>query len=349
MPGLLDFLNPSGGLGAQGGFTNRIEQFNAQNPGALVALGAGIMNRNPAAGFAAAAPIAAQGQRNNATAQFLLTKGIAKTPEEAMAIAGQPELLRLAIKAPDEYTQRADAAVRYGLKEGTPEFQNYVLGMGGQGSQETWGVTPIWGKNAAGDDVLGVNSDRGNFKPLDTGADFKPMGTGDKAYDRSYQGGLGKNRAEADANYRGVTSQMPGLEKVVAELKDLADKATYTGAGQLLDSGMSQLGMEPREAAIARTSFEAKVNNQVLPLLRRTFGAQFTEREGETLRATMGDINLSPKQKQAALNAFIDQKRRDIDAMAAEAGLTGGAGGSTVPAPGGNTRLRFNPATGELE
>lgn len=336
---------PSGGLG---GFMERATSFRDQNPGALTALGAGIMAGNPAAGFAAVAPVVAQGRRQNATAQFLLTKGIAKTPEEAMTLASEPALIKLVMKDPDEYTQRAEAAERYGLPKGTPEFNNFVLGMDqpGSGQQETWGVTPIWGKNAKGEDVLGVNSDRGNFKPLDTGSDFKPMGTGDKAYDRAYQGGLGKSLAEATSNYRSITSKMPGLESTVKQLHSLSDQATYTPGGKLVDTAMRWADMEPRDAAVARTKYMAIVDNQVLPMLRDTFGAQFTVQEGESLRATLGAPDATPAEKKAVLDAFIEQKRRNIEAMAEEAGITGGV----QPAVGGgNTRLRFNPATGELE
>lgn len=160
----------TGGLGGLGGFTNAIQQFNAQNPGALVALGAGIMNRNPAAGFAAAAPIAAQGQRNNATAQYLLAKGIAKSPEEAMALAGQPELLRIAIKNPDEYSQRAEAATRYGLKPTDPNYQSFVLGMKGTGDNpETFYGQPLFTEDAQGVTHANQLGNRGTFKPIDLG------------------------------------------------------------------------------------------------------------------------------------------------------------------------------------
>ena len=62
------------------------------------------------------------------------------------------------------------------------------------------------------------------------------------------------------------------------------------------------------------------INNQVLPLLRQTFGAAFTEREGETLKATMGDPDATPAQKIEQLNAFIDQKVRDIQTKQREVG-----------------------------
>lgn len=98
MGGLLDFLSPSGGLGAQGGFTDRAASFREQNPGALTALGAGIMNRDIGQGFANAAPLIAQGKQRNMTAQLLLKKGIAKDQEEALALAQNPQLITAFMK-----------------------------------------------------------------------------------------------------------------------------------------------------------------------------------------------------------------------------------------------------------
>lgn len=130
----------------------------------------------------------------------------------------------------------------------------------------------------------------------------------------------GKAQGTAVAEYQSIKSKMPGLEQVVKKLDGLADKATYTLAGQGLDNSMRQLGMQPRDAAIARAQYTATVDNQILPLLRDTFGAQFTEREGNVLRATLGDPNKSPKEKQALLRAFIDQKNRDVEALRVRTG-----------------------------
>jgi len=44
---------------------------------------------------------------------------------------------------------------------------------------------------------------------------------------------------------------------------------------------------------------------RILPTLKATFGAQFTVKEGEWLLATLGDANLSPPEKKAALDARV--------------------------------------------
>lgn len=66
------------------------------------------------------------------------------------------------------------------------------------------------------------------------------------------------------------------------------------------------------EGAIARAQYTATIDNYILPLLKQTFGAAFTAVEGERLRATLGNEDLSPQEKQAALNAFISAAEREI-------------------------------------
>lgn len=140
---------------------------------------------------------------------------------------------------------------------------------------------------------------------------------------------LGNAQGDARAAYNSMASKMPGLQAVVTKLDDLADKATYTGAGQMLDMGMKQIGLPPREAALARTEYISTVDNQVLPLLRDTFGAAFTEREGDSLRNTLGDPNKTPQEKKIVLHSFIEQKQRDLGALATQSGQAPAGGGPT--------------------
>jgi hypothetical protein len=152
----------------------------------------------------------------------------------------------------------------------------------------------------------------------------------------------GAATGEAQASLASLRSKMPGLEAVVRQLDELSEKATYTLAGQALDTMRRQAGAEPREAAVARKQYISMVDNQILPMLRDTFGAQFTQKEGESLKATMGDPDASPKEKQAVLKAFIEQKRRNIEAASAEAGgdAPDGADGWTDV---GGVKIRVKP------
>jgi hypothetical protein len=132
----------------------------------------------------------------------------------------------------------------------------------------------------------------------------------------------GKAGGESEASLASLRSKMPGLESVVKELDALSEKATYTTTGKAIDLARREMGSEPRESSIARQRYIAMVDNQVLPMLRDTFGAAFTQKEGDSLKATLGAPDASPKEKQAVLKSFIEQKRRNIEAVAAEAGAS---------------------------
>lgn len=139
------------------------------------------------------------------------------------------------------------------------------------------------------------------------------------AYDTSFGRISGQSDAESAALAESVGSKLPGLRTVIDDLTALADTATYTMSGQAMDNVKRELGLPVGQGAIDRASYIAIVDNQVLPLLRDTFGAAFTQKEGESLRATLGDPNKSPAEKKAILNAFITQKERDIAAMQSRA------------------------------
>lgn len=216
-----------------------------------------------------------------------------------------------------------------------------------------YGLTPQYGVDAQGNPVLiqvgkngtttspklpdGVSLSKSPIK-IDAGTEWilldpitrQPVGRIPKELAAAAtEKAVGKATGEAMAAKNSLSSKMAGIETVVKRLDDLSNKATYTTAGRVLDYGIKEAGMQPRESAVARSEYIATVNNQILPLLRDTFGAQFTEREGATLRETLGDPNKTPAEKQVVLKAFIEQKKRDLKALEAQAGGSGqGAAGS---------------------
>jgi hypothetical protein len=120
-------------------------------------------------------------------------------------------------------------------------------------------------------------------------------------------------------------STLPQLEQTVEELSKLGKTATHTRVGRGLDFFRREAGLEPRDSAVARVKFITLIDNQVLPLLRQTFGAAFTQKEGESLKATLADPNLAPAEKDAALEIFINQKRAQVETL--ERQLSGGGQG----------------------
>lgn len=137
-----------------------------------------------------------------------------------------------------------------------------------------------------------------------------------------------RKRAELDAATKaGKESELqervamlPELEQTVKELNDLGMKATYTKKGQFADFIRKETGFEEGEGALARTAYISKVDSQVLPLLKQTFGAAFTAEEGKSLRNTLGDPDKSPRAKKFVLDSFISQKKKDIKSLKRELG-----------------------------
>lgn len=125
---------------------------------------------------------------------------------------------------------------------------------------------------------------------------------------------IAKEQGETFTSLKQAQAALPGLNSVVEKLRELAPIATSTLGGKLFNAAVKETGFGSTEGATARAKFIAIVNNQVLPLLKPTFGAAFTVPEGDALRATMGDPDATPAEKMAQLDAFIAQKMRDIEA-----------------------------------
>ena len=125
---------------------------------------------------------------------------------------------------------------------------------------------------------------------------------------------LAKERGVVFNELSQAKAGMPGLVDTVGELKELAVMATSTLGGRAWDVIVKESGFASTKGATARAKFIAIVNNQVLPLLKQTFGGSFSIQEGQELKASMGDPDASPTEKMAQLQAFIDQKYRTMEA-----------------------------------
>lgn len=147
------------------------------------------------------------------------------------------------------------------------------------------------------------------------GAQYSPNLQGQIAGARAIGSETGKATGEAVTGLKDIQSQMPNLEKLATDLSELGKKATYTKTGQAVDITKRQLGMDVGTGAIARKEYISKVDNEVLPLLRQTFGAAFTMKEGESLRATLGDPDASPAEKDAVLRSFIQTKKAQVESL----------------------------------
>ena len=129
-----------------------------------------------------------------------------------------------------------------------------------------------------------------------------------------------KAKGEALTDLRKAEAGLPGIEEVVAKLNGLSSIATHTLGGKAFNLAAKELGFGSTKGGTARASYQATIDNQVLPLLKQTFGAAMTEGEGKRLADTLGDVDAAPEAKQAQLNAFMDSQRRIIENLKRETG-----------------------------
>lgn len=119
-------------------------------------------------------------------------------------------------------------------------------------------------------------------------------------------------RGEVLTDLSRMEASLPGVKEVVNELLELSDIATSTLGGKAFDFVVKQSGFGATKGADAKAKMIAIVDNQVLPLLKETFGAAFTVQEGDNLKASLVDPDASPSQKRLQLESFLAQKERNV-------------------------------------
>jgi hypothetical protein len=152
-------------------------------------------------------------------------------------------------------------------------------------------------------------------------------------------------RGEVLTDLGRMEAALPGVQEVVSGLKELAPLVTSTLAGGFFDQAVKQTGFGSTKGANAKAKFIAIIDNQVLPLLKETFGSAFTVQEGENLKASLADPEASPDQKIEQLNAFIAQKERNIRTKQEQLGQEQQPSGVVEFQEGARAT---NPSTGEV-
>lgn len=127
----------------------------------------------------------------------------------------------------------------------------------------------------------------------------------------------GKNLAGDLNKYRTLSAQLPAMGSTIESLKGLADEATYTRFGSAIDTTLKELAGMSLKGAKAKELYEAKVRDVLLEQLRPTFGAQFTEREGERLMGLLGKPNQTPEQKKAILTSYLEEYVKNLESLGA--------------------------------
>ena len=221
-----------------------------------------------------------------------LTKGTPEYKQFMLAGGGAPATYRA-------LEMQAEAA---GFEKGTPEFKEFMATRGA-GLQ------------------AGAKQTATNLAQTETGGEAARVVAAGTAQ--------GKQDVEKASELSEMERNLGSLRVTIDQLSALSDQATYTALGRASNEVRKQLGLEPSEGAVARAEYIAVVDNQILPLLKQTFGAAFTAKEGDTLRATLGDPDKTPAEKKVVLDAFISQKERDYAALTGGAPAPATSGGAT--------------------
>jgi hypothetical protein len=279
----------------------RASDFRTQNPGLLTAWANQMFPNNQQPDNGIAGMLQERGQANQ-TIDYLLRNKLVDNEADARAVAGNDKLLSAILQ-------------QHGLA----------------GDGVTYSKTPVWGTDAEGNTGIGTIGDDGTFQILDTG-DFKPQRPIEK-YETDTEivtynsmtgeilsrmpkdtaeakrlGVLGEELGKLQTVLSEMQGSMPELQHVASTLSDLAERATFGAVQMGWDEAHRIFGQNPGAAANARAAYITMVRDTVLPLLKQTFGTQFTDAEGQRLEGTLGDVNLSPQEKQAALQVWIESK-----------------------------------------
>ena len=134
------------------------------------------------------------------------------------------------------------------------------------------------------------------------------------------------SRGEALSDLRKAEAGLPGIKEVVGKLRELSSIATHTITGKAFNFLAKEFGFGATKGGTARAAYQATIDNQVLPLLKQTFGAAMTEGEGLRLTATLGDVEAPPEVKQAQLDAFLASQKRQIEILNREVAATANQG-----------------------
>lgn len=125
------------------------------------------------------------------------------------------------------------------------------------------------------------------------------------AMNYSFGQSYGEKLAKTREAYDTFVANLPNMENVIKSLYGYADDATYTMFGSAYDEAMKQLGGMSTKGSIAKAKFESTARAVLYPLLRPTFGSQFTENEGERLISLLGAAGQTPEEKKAVLVGFL--------------------------------------------
>lgn len=328
MPGL--FQQMPGGLGVQQqpsgglGLLDRAASFRDQNPGVLSMIGAGLMNRNLAQGFAGAGQLMQVNKQRNQTARFLLNRGLAKDEEEALALAAQPQLINALMKDPKGL-----------INVGNGYLYNQDTGQ--------WIKSP-----GAGQERVDVPTSIQEFERAQADPEFKKWMTTGKGRDSSLMAGDRQAVRESEDMAMAANNTVDMLKSAITApaggkaLNDRAGSGEWAGTQAWLARN-DPTGFFDDATGEATTELNNVVMGQALASLKAIFGAAPTEGERQILIDMQASVDKTPAERKIIMERAIQlaEKRKAfyMDRANELRGGTyyqpGGGMDATIPAPAG--------------
>ena len=136
-------------------------------------------------------------------------------------------------------------------------------------------------------------------------------------YEKALEREQAKKESEAAERLQNQEEIYESSKQIADKLVKLADEATYSPLGRLLDFGAYVHGFGTK-GSVAREAYTQTVANELIPKLKQMLGGQFTEKDREALMGTLGNPNNTPAEKKAAITAYMETRLRDLQAAQKE-------------------------------
>jgi hypothetical protein len=364
MAGLLDFLMPRqsqdpwsgmrqmGPMGGGGGLLETLLSPEVALPMAAQLLGNQGNSANFGNAFAAAGQamgeqkkLKAQTRQTNMTLEAIRADApdIAQGIEMGALTAGDGYKMYLERRK----AQKGQGIINAGAGNLYNSETGEWLSAPGGGSEGVAGLVPVWLQDENGNPVLGQMTKDGRVIRSEIDKGLTPVGPYQKGFEQQRGNAEGKAAGEAAGALPGV-AQM--AQKINAEVEDLKNDSSLSNVLGPWDGRTPAILPGSVRAQSKIDALKGGAFLQARQLLKG--GGAITDYEGQKAEAAFARLNQAQSEedfKQALdeFNFYVQQGLAKLQAQAGQQRMGGGYP-PQQQAPQGQ-RLRFNPATGELE
>lgn len=172
-------------------------------------------------------------------------------------------------------------------------------------------------KQAEYDRADAVAKQAHDYKMAQIAAQNQAKKTEQSEYEKALGREQAKKESEAAERLQNQEEIYESSKQIADKLVKLADEATYSPLGRLLDLGAYVHGFGTK-GSVAREAYTQTIANELIPKLKQMLGGQFTEKDREALMGTLGNPNNTPAEKKAAITAYMETRLRDLQAAQKE-------------------------------